>query len=197
MHLLEQEIIKKIKLGDRHAFEYLFKSYYALLCHYAFDLLKNEETAKEAVQEILIKIWENKENLNISASIRSYLYRSVHNQCLNWIKHNQVIKNLQDKYYEEIHQNADLLQYSEEENILEDYFYDGLEHDLKEAVQSLPEQCRIVFKMSRFDHLRHDQISQDLNISVNTVKTQIGRALEKIRLLIREKIEKKMKDIDI
>lgn len=197
MHPLEEEIIKKIRHGDRYAFEYLFKTYYSLLCNYAFDLIKDEEAAKEAVQEILIKIWENRLSLNITTSIKSYLYRSVHNHCINFLKHLQTVKNLQEKYNEDVIVNAQLAQLTEEEFTLADYFYEGMEKDLENAIDSLPEQCRIIFRLSRFDHLKHDQISKSLNLSVNTVKTQIGRALEKIRNIIGKKIEENIRDSEL
>lgn len=188
MNHLEKELCSKIKLGDEKAFEYIFKSYYALLCTYAFDLVKDDELAEDVVQEILIKVWENRGKIDIRTSLKAYLYRSVYNHCINSLKHIQVIKNLEDKYTEDTLLNVDFVLLTDEEYTLDGYFYEGLELDIEEAIQSLPEQCRIIFQMSRFENLSYEEIARKLDISVNTVKTQMRRALEKLRTNIKKKI---------
>jgi RNA polymerase sigma-70 factor (ECF subfamily) len=188
MNHLEKELCAKIKLGDEKAFEYVFKSYYALLCTYAFDLVKDDEVAEDVVQEILIKVWENRYKIDIRTSLKAYLYRSVYNHCINLLKHLRVVKNLEDRYTEEVLSNVEFTLLTEEEYTLDDYFYEGLESDIEEAIQSLPEQCRIIFQMSRFEELSYEEIARKLDISVNTVKTQIKRALEKLRTNIKKKI---------
>jgi len=197
MTSFDKELCHKIKLGDESAFEYVYKSYYALLCCYAYDLVKNTDLAEEIVQELLIKIWENRDKLVITISLKSYLYRSVHNQCINIIKHNQVTNNLAHKYSEDLRLNADLTMISDEEFTLEDYLYDGLEKDIEKAVETLPDQCRVIFQMSRFGMLSYKAIAKELKISENTVKTQIRRALEKLRADIARKIEDHLKSVNI
>lgn len=195
MHMtpLEKEICLKIKMGDEKAFEYLFKSYYSLLCIYACDLLKNEDLSKEIVQETLIRIWENRQSFEINTSLKSYLYRSIHNTCINQIKHTQVLKNQADKYSEEIRYYPEL--FVDEEYSLDQYLYEGVEEDILEAINSLPEQCRVIFRMNRFEMLRYDEIAKNLNVSTNTIKTQIRRALEKIRASVKNKIASNTKKI--
>lgn len=188
MNHLEKELCGKIKLGDEKAFEYVFKSYYALLCTYAFDLVKDDELAEDVVQEILIKVWENRNKIDIRTSLKAYLYRSVYNHCLNLLKHIQVVKNLEEKYTEDTLLNVEFALLAEDKFTLDDYFYEGLERDIEEAIQSLPEQCRIIFQMSRFEDLCYEEIARKLDISVNTVKTQIRRALEKLRINIKKKV---------
>jgi RNA polymerase sigma-70 factor, ECF subfamily len=188
MNILEKDLCEKIKLGDEKAFEYIFKSYYALLCTYAFDLIRNDEQAEDLVQEVLIKVWENRSKIDIKTSLKSYLYRSVYNQCLNLLKHIRVVKKLENKYIEDTLLNVEFVLFTEETFTLDDYFYEGLERDIEEAIQSLPEQCRIIFQMSRFENLSYEEIARKLDISVNTVKTQMRRALEKLRTNIKKKI---------
>lgn len=178
------------------AFELVFKSYYPALCAYAADLVKLNHQAEEIVQEVLIRLWEIRDQLEITTSLKSYLFRSVHNQCLNFIRHSKVIKSLSEKFAEDIIRSFELTLYAEPEFPLDYYFYDGLEQDIRETIHNLPEQCRRIFQMSRFDRLPHEQIASTLNISVNTVKTQISRALEKLRTEIGMKISAHQKKLD-
>lgn len=197
MNLLEKEILTKIRFGDEKAFEFIFKSYYATLCTYAFDLLKNNALAEEVVQEILIRVWENRTKIDITVSVKSYLYKCVHNQCVNLIKHIQVIKNQSEKYLNDIQSNTEISSLTDNEFTLETFFYEGLEDDIETVILSLPEQCRKIFRMSRFEMLSHEEIAQRLDISVNTIKTQIRRALEKLKTSIGKKISEHADDLDI
>jgi len=117
-----------------------------------------------------------------------YIYRSVYNHCINLLKHIQIEKKVEDKYTEETLLNIEFVLSTEEAYTLDDYFYDGIENDIVEAIQSLPEQCRIIFQMSRFEDLTYEEIARKLDISVNTVKTQIRRALEKLRTKMKKNI---------
>lgn len=186
----EKELLRRIKSGDEKAFEQLFKSYYAMLCVYAYELVRSHDLAEEVVQETLIRIWENRNRLTIRSSIKSYLYQSVHNHCINTLKHLQVVKNKSYRYTEDVKRTA------ETNNPPYDgqappstLFYDGIENDLKGAIQTLPEQCQRIFLMSRFEKRSHQEIANALNISVNTVKTQIRRALEKLKHILEKKIQ--------
>lgn len=168
-----------------------------MLCSYAYDLVKNTDLAEEVVQEMLIKIWENRINLNITTSLKSYLFRSIHNQCINILKHNRVVSNQAGKYSEEMHFANELALFPNEEYTLDGYFYDGLEKDIEQAILTLPDQCRSIFRMSRFELKSYEEIALNLGISVNTVKTQMRRALDKLRTIISKKIADKAKISDI
>ena len=187
MSFLEKEIIERIASGDEKAFELLFKSYYSILCAYAFDILKKNEWAEEVVQNTFIKIWESRAKIEINQSLKSYLYRSIHNQCINFLKHQQVVSLKRQKYIEEV-KNESVADNIEEEFTLSPYFYEGLEEDIENEILALPDQCQKIFRMSRFEMLSHQDIAQRLNISVNTVKTQIRRALTRIRSSLEKKI---------
>lgn len=196
MTSLEKEILRKVKEGDEKAFEFIFKSYYPALCAYAYDMLKLDDEAEEIVQEVLIKFWELREQIEISTSIKAYLFRSVHNQCINFIRHSKVIKSLSEKFSEEIIQSFELTLNTDTEFSLDYYFYEGIEQDIHATIHDLPDQCRRIFQLSRFEKLHHDQIAELLGISVNTVKTQISRALEKLRTVIGKKIADHQNKID-
>lgn len=189
MNSLEKEMLEKIKRGDKKAFELVYKKYYSLLCVYAYDLLRDHILAEEIVQETFIKIWESKSKIEISTSLHSYLYKSIHNQCVNAGKHLLVIKALVEKYSEDAIYEAELLLIADSEFAMDNYLYEGLELDVKDAIQSLPEQCRKIFMMNRYEDLSYTKIAQKLDLSINTIKTQMGRALDKIRIYLENKIK--------
>jgi RNA polymerase sigma-70 factor (ECF subfamily) len=182
----EKEIWHEIQLNNPKAFETVFKQYYALLCKYALSFLKSEDIAEETVQEIFVDIWERRESININISLKAYLFRPVHNRCINRLKKLVKIYDTHPVYdYSEIPENPDLN--GSDENQPTYIFYDGIEEDLENAIQSLPDQCRIIFMMCRFKSMQYQEIASQLNISVNTVKTQLQRALEKLRKTLIDK----------
>jgi len=189
MPFIDKEIWHKVQQGDEKAFEMVFKGYYSMLCTYACDLIKDLHQAKEVVQDVLVKLWLNRARVEINNSLKSYLYRSVHNHCINLVKHNDVEKRLRDQYEKDLPACSDANEYA-----LDPYFYEGIEKDIEEIIEALPDQCRNVFYLSRFERLSYEAIAQKLNISINTVKTQMRRALEKLRTQLTVKISSHTKD---
>lgn len=179
MNNIENEIIKGLAAGNRHIFNIVFKSFYNTLCAYARELVKSYEVAEELVQEVFIKLWENHARLQIQTSLKAYLYRSVYNTCLNYIR---------DTRKHVLHQvNIDqpglleALITEEPEWISDPDRLDKIEETLRNAIQQLPEQCHQIFVLSRYKHLSYPQIAEMLSISLSTVKTQMGRAMAKLK----------------
>jgi RNA polymerase sigma-70 factor, ECF subfamily len=98
----EQSYLLAIREGDDKAYEYVFKTYYEDLARYAFSILKKSEESEDLVQQVFVNFWEKREQTIISGSLKSYLFRSVHNQCLNKIKHDKVKANyvVHSQYYD-------------------------------------------------------------------------------------------------
>lgn len=184
----DKEIWNKVQKGDQSAFEVIFKGSYSSLCTYAFDLVKDTDLAKEMVQEMMLKLWEDRKSIVISVSLKSYLFRSIHNCCINYLKHESTVKRRKARYEHESQSLALLSTGNEEQGQPEDWFYEGFENDVNEALEHLPDQCRRIFYLSRFDRQSYESIAQHLDISVNTVKTQMRRALEKLRVILSEKM---------
>lgn len=162
-----------IQDGDMRAFEVLFKEHYEALCRFASAYLEDSDEAEEIVQNTFIGIWEKKEKLQIESSVKAYLYRSVRNACLNEIKRLQVRKA----------HAADVLQgptgYAEASDrpALKQELEDRIQH----AIRLLPEQCRLIFQMSRYEELKYQEIADQLGVSIKTVENQIGKALRIMR----------------
>ena len=139
---------------------------------YAMRFLDMREDAEEIVQEVFVKFWEKCEHLALDSSIKSYLYRSVHNTCLNHIKHEKV----KDTYRQYV------IQYMEEaEDIYKDEPNQNLQDKILSEVNNLPPRCSEIFKLSRYDGLKYQEIADHLGISVKTVEVQMGKALKVLR----------------
>jgi RNA polymerase sigma-70 factor (ECF subfamily) len=87
LQLTDTDILEAIRQGNERVFEVVFRKYYQALCNYAFGLLKDMDDAEEIVQGMFLKVWDQRQDLEITVSLKSYLYRAVHNTCLNRIKH--------------------------------------------------------------------------------------------------------------
>ncbi len=165
-------------LYDDAAFEQLFKTHFKALHAYANVTLRDEEQAEEIVQSVFIKLWEKRELLHIDTSVKAYLYRSVHNECLNHIKHIKV----KAKYEE----HATYTSPGHTESAAKLLELKELEGHIHQALSELPQQCRIIFQMSRFEELKYKEIAEQLNISIKTVENQMGKALKLMRAKLRD-----------
>jgi len=178
VELSEIDHFKALKEGDEIAFEMVFKLHYQPLCNYAFSFLPDRDEAEEIVQATFLNVWEKKQGITIETSLKSYLYRAVRNSCLNAIKHNRVkMKHVEESVFtlENSHDSVSQSVISSE-----------LDQKIGDALMALPEQCRLIFKMSRFEELKYAEIAEQLNISVKTVENQIGKALKIMREQLKE-----------
>jgi len=159
---------------DDKAFEQMFKAHYKELHSYASVMLRNEDTAEEIVQSMFLKFWEKRALLNVQTSIKAYLYKCVYNDSLNYIKHQKVKTKYQDfaAYTMNDHHEAA----SSRVEVTE------LQFKLQEALNELPEHCRTIFQMSRFEELKYREIAEQLDLSIKTVENQMGKALKILRL---------------
>lgn len=169
----ESEVVVGIQKGDEVAFESVFKAYYSRLCSYANTMLNDSEEAEEMVQNTFIVLWENRANVDIHTSLKSYLYRAVHNSCLNRIKHMKVRQE----------HSAYVLHTQEEEVESTSHMVMGneLQQQINVAIEQLPPQCKRVFTMSRYENLTYAEIAAHLEISVKAVDKQMVRALRILR----------------
>ncbi|MDF2192269.1 RNA polymerase sigma-70 factor [Paraflavitalea sp. CAU 1676] len=155
-------------------FEDVFKSHFKNLHAYACTIVKDDIMAEEMVQNVFYKIWERKAHLNIQTSLTAYLYRAVYHESLNYIKHLKVKTAYQSYATARMNQQAD----NAEKKVL----LGELEARLRTALQELPEQCRTIFQMSRFEELKYQEIADRLGLSIKTVENQMGKALKLMRL---------------
>ena len=178
MELLDKQVLETLQLGNESAFEMIFKTYYQPLCRYAYSFLQDKEEAEEVVQASFINVWEKRNSIAIETSLKSYLYRMVRNACLNVIKHDKI------KQQHVAHELA--VTEATYESVAQKVYATELESKITEAIKTLPEQCRIVFQLSRFEELKYQEIADQLQISVKTVENHMGKALRLMREQLKE-----------
>jgi len=163
-------------VADPALFEKVFKCYFKSLHLYACTIVKNETVAEEMVQNVFYKLWEKKEQIPDTQSVAAYLYRAVHNESLNYLKHAKV----KAAYHAYAVSNAIDHDAADPAAIKE------LEQKIEAALQELPEQCRTIFQLSRFEDMKYREIADTLGISVKTVESQMGKALKILRMKLVE-----------
>ena len=173
MTIKEKQIIRGITRGNVKDYEYLFKQYYPQMCHLALKYVKDLDTAEEIAQNIFYNIWKKRAELNITSSVKSYLFRSVFNNCLQHIQHQKVV----NKYVTEKGDDAQI----EFVSPFEELKYNELLHAMNRALDSLPERTRTIFYYSRFEGLKYHEIADKLTISIKTVEANMGKALKHLR----------------
>jgi len=180
----DNELIIALNKGDLTAFRQLYSEYYIPLCVYANHFTKRKDIAEEIVQDVFLNIWEQREQLRIISSLKAYLFTSTRNQCLNHLKHLQVVMEYNDYYTQLLKDAQDYYIISQEsgDSIM---IANELEQSLKEAIDLLPDGCRKVFLMSRFDGLKHKDIAEKLGITLNTVDKQMSIAISKLKESLR------------
>ena len=165
----------KQQLSNEEAFELIFRKYYIRLCGFANKFIANTSEAEEIVQEVFLNVWAKKDRLKLNDEIRPYLFKSVQNFCFNFIEHKKVV----DNYYsviEVVYKNK-----KEDFDSYESVLFTEFQVKVDEAIGSLPEECRRIFRMSREDGLKYSEIADKLGLSVKTVETQMSRALFKLK----------------
>lgn len=167
----EEQLIQGLSNGDEAAYQELFRQFYEPLCFFANKYLQDLAAAEDLVQELMSYLYENRDRIVISTSLKSFLYRSVTNRSLNQIKHEQV----KAENHKDILRRAD-------EGSFEDFMeISELQARINQLIAELPPQCERVFRMSRFEHLSNQEIADELGISKRTVETQISKALGVLR----------------
>lgn len=150
-------------------FQKLYTKHYAALCVYAASIVQDNDEAEEMVQTVILKLWEQKETIESITSMKAYLYRAVKNTCLNQLKHRKVAAIYADTAYDELKEI--------EARHIDPYLTAELQERIQTAIQSLPERCREVFELSRFENKKNKEISEMLDISLKAVEANITRAL--------------------
>ncbi|MDR1415102.1 MAG: RNA polymerase sigma-70 factor [Odoribacteraceae bacterium] len=161
---------------DTLAFEELFHAYYAPLCFFATKILKDEEAARDVVQEVFIRFWEKELSFENFIAVKACLYTSVQNKALNYLEKRNNRQRIRENMAQESHVEDDFLLLQVEADVFKALF---------EAVEELPTQCREVFTLSYIEQKDIREIAIRLNIAETTVKTHRRRAKEFLRKRLR------------
>lgn len=174
MNIFETDkiLLDRLRAGDEQALDQLFTSWHGYLYTIAYSMLRDTDMAKDAVQEVFIRFWQKRETIEISSTLKGYLQRAIVNQCLAVLRQK---KN---------HTSPDEQQLRMTDptpSAAEQLHADSLEQLVHAAIDRLPEQCRIIFRLSRFEELSYREIAEHLDLSPKTVENQIGKALRILR----------------
>jgi RNA polymerase sigma-70 factor (ECF subfamily) len=168
-------ILQSPDLSHEDMFEQVFRAHFKSLHAYACTIIRDPVAAEEVVQNIFVKLWEKKEDIEIRENVAVYLYRAVHNGSLNHLKHLKV-KSAYQSYAMRQQPPHD------HEKASEKVVLGELEQKIEKALHELPEQCRTIFQLSRFEDLKYREIADRLGLSIKTVENQMGKALRLLRL---------------
>jgi len=170
--------MKVVEKFDEHTLEELFRQHFSGLCSFAIGYVKDHEAAKEIVQDAFVNLWEKRDSIDLKKPVKTYLSTTVRNRCLNYLRDHKKFSNdllaLEDLPQEAHYHQPDKLVESD------------IRIQIDQAIAELPQKCREVFLLSRFKHLKYQQIADELQISVKTVETQMSKALLHMRKRLAE-----------
>lgn len=154
-------------------YEELFRTYFESLCYFARKYIADQDTCRELVHGVFVNIWEKKEDFDFEKPAKSYLFTSVYNRCMNYIRDQKKFVSDPDNRIagQEIGESvsSDHMESAETEN------------RIWNVINSLPEKCREIFVLNRFEEKKYAEIAEQLQISVKTVETQMSKALKILR----------------
>lgn len=172
----EETVLAALAQGEEWALDNLFRAHYTYLCQAVFRVIGDRSLAEDLVQEVFYELWRKRSSLTINQSLRAYLKRAAVNRTLNYIRDQRLIVDDESAMpFEVASAQIGALQQLEAEE---------LEVQIESAIRDLPERCRLVFGLSRFEEMSNKEIAAHLDISVKTVENQMTKALR----LLREKL---------
>ncbi len=162
---------------DQKRFEDLFKSHFPSLCHFAKQYVQDEDTAQDICQKVFISLWQKRAEIDPQQSVVSYLFTAVKNRCLNYIRDHK-------KYRSKV---LDLDLAEEEWTFQDDHFAEEeLKEKIADALAALPEKCRRVFEMSRYQEMTYKEIAEELGIAQKTVEAHMSKAIKTLRIHLKD-----------
>ncbi|MCL2073016.1 MAG: sigma-70 family RNA polymerase sigma factor [Marinilabiliaceae bacterium] len=172
----------ELKLTKK-SFEQIYNKYFTSLCKFANKIVENKEVSENIIQECFYILWEKRKTIKIKTSLKAYILQSIHNQCLKFIKHNEVMR----KHNEHIQrENESNFQKLNENNPLHILIKTETECEVKKAIDDLPAQCREILILWD-EELSYEEIAAKLNLAIGTVRTQLTRAKDKLRNQLKNK----------
>ena len=169
------DVVSRLKKGDTRALHELHDLYYPALCHFAISLLGDIPAAEDVVTEVFVILWKKNKDFETLQNIKAFLYISTRNACLNHIKRLQRDSVMKSGF-------SNYLSTEHEEFALNEMIRAEVLQQIYDAIESLPSQCKKVFKLCYVEGLSNSEVAERFSISVNTVKNHKVKALGLLRL---------------
>jgi len=174
------ELIRELRSGSEEAFDTIFKKYYTFLCVEARGYFRDRHLIEEIVCDVFTKLWQNRETLDLELSLKGYLIKAVHNNCISYYRKRKVQEKLKQGVDENHKKAYSLIDIGE--NPLEYTIMNEFEKHMNDAIESLPARYKQAFKLSRFELMTYEEIAVEMGISINGVKMNMKKALESLRI---------------
>lgn len=173
-------LIESLQNGDESAYTYLIDTYHHKLCVYANSLVKNVYSAEDIVQNVFIKVWEQRTRLKVDHSLKSFLYKLAYNEFIDLYRKNQSLFSLEKSYYDALN---GIVQEEDSES------FQRVLNAVNKEIQNLPPKCKEVFILSKKEGLTNIEIAEHLDVSIKTVEAQITKAFSILRTSLEEKVK--------
>lgn len=179
MNKTEENSLKKpyTRTNDLSLFRELFDIYFKTLTTYAYRFVGNWQTAEDITQDVFMSLWEKKESIDFDDPIKPYLYRAVYNRSINYLNSALMQKRIEGAETIDELINREILSYNQHDTLL----LKEITEEINQFVDTLPPQCRTVYKLSRERNLKNKEIAAQLGVSEKTVEKHISKALSEIR----------------
>lgn len=175
-----ETLIKSLQNGDEKAYTYLIDTYHHNLCVYANSLIKNIYSAEDIVQNVFIKVWEQRTRLKADHSIKSFLYLLVYNEFIDLYRKNVSLFSLEKSYFNALNE---IIHEDDPES------FQRVLNAVNKEIDNLPKKCKEVFILSKKEGLTNIEIAEHLDVSIKTVEAQITKAFSILRSSLEEKVK--------
>lgn len=177
MRIEDKIIFNEIKQGNKVVYESLFAEYYEALVHFAEGYLYDQQESEDLVQDLFVYLWESVAKIEIHTSIKAYFYQAIRNKCLSHLKKLKLNDKKHYLYFEALMNTSDE----------EEFFDPQILSEIKESIEELPKQMSKVFKSQVLEGKKREEIAEEMGISLNTVKTHLQRAKDRLRKILYDK----------
>ncbi len=179
LFLNQKKLIKQLKKGNSLAYSYLVDLHYKELCNYATSLARDVFKSEDIVQNVIVRMWQQREKLNSNISIKNYLYKSVYNEFIDQYRKDLSISVLERKYIEGIDSFIEVEEEDETKRLIS---------LVEKEIEQLPDKCKETFLLSKKNGLTYREIADYQNLSVNTVEKQMVKAFSILRKKLKDKM---------
>lgn len=173
----EYFVMSALRQDSKEAFSLLFQTYYTDLVLFCGNFVKDKDSCEDIVQSIFLKLWNDRKNIQIEISLRSYLLKAVRNSCLDEFRHIEIVRQYETEYGSSVLDNYDTENY---------ILYSDLYAHLSRALEKIPDLYKEAFVLNRFEGLKYREIAEKLNVSERTVEVRVSKTLDLLRKQLKD-----------